>query len=108
MNTAPFAVALGAGAFGVLAILVLRAKMKEAEDHRSRASGQVATLRALVDHLTGVARARGYGRLSLETGSGPAFAPARSLYASAGFTPCPPFGDYWETPNSTCMTLVLV
>jgi putative acetyltransferase len=37
----------------------------------------------------------------------PAFAPARSLYASAGFTPCGPFGDYGLSPNSTFMTLSL-
>jgi putative acetyltransferase len=36
-----------------------------------------------------------------------AFAPARSLYASAGFTPCEPFGSYRPSPNSTFMTLLL-
>ncbi|WP_228430516.1 ATP-grasp domain-containing protein [Baekduia soli] len=36
-----------------------------------------------------------------------AFAPARAMYARAGFTPCPPFGDHGPSPNSTCMTLVL-
>ncbi len=50
--------------------------------------------RAMVDHLLGVARDRGFRRVSLETGSMPGFAPARSIYASAGFEPCGPFGDY--------------
>ena len=36
-----------------------------------------------------------------------AFAPARALYASAGFTPCPPFAAYRTTANSVCMTLCL-
>jgi putative acetyltransferase len=63
--------------------------------------------RALVDHLLEVARGRGYRRVSLETGSGPAFAAARRLYAGAGFAPCPPFADYPARPTSTCMTLVL-
>jgi putative acetyltransferase len=36
-----------------------------------------------------------------------AFAPARSLYASAGFTPCGPFGDYGPAGTSTFMTLSL-
>jgi putative acetyltransferase len=54
-----------------------------------------------------VARERGYRRLSLETGAGPAFAPARRLYASAGFEPCGPFGDYRPSPNSAYMTLAL-
>lgn len=63
--------------------------------------------RALLQHMVGEARERGYRRLSLETGSQPGFEPARSLYRSFGFTPCGPFGDYREDPNSFFMTLVL-
>ena len=63
--------------------------------------------RAMLDHLVGVARQLGCRRVSLETGSMPAFAPARSLYARAGFEPCGPFGDYRPSPNSTFMTLSL-
>jgi putative acetyltransferase len=63
--------------------------------------------RAMVHHLLGVAAARGCGRVSIETGTMAAFAPARSLYAGAGFTPCGPFGDYQPGPNNTFMTLVL-
>jgi putative acetyltransferase len=37
----------------------------------------------------------------------PAFAPARALYASAGFRPCGPFGDYQPMDTSTFMTLDL-
>ncbi len=62
---------------------------------------------AMVDHLVSVARARGYRRVSLETGSMTAFAPARSLYARAGFTPCGPFGDYLLSPTSVFMTLAV-
>lgn len=62
---------------------------------------------AMVDHLVGVARKRGFRRVSLETGSMAAFAAARSLYARAGFTPCEPFGDYRPSRNSTYMTLEL-
>lgn len=61
----------------------------------------------MLDHLLEEARARGYRRVSLETGSTSAFAPARALYRRAGFTPCAPFGNYFESPNSVCMTLVL-
>jgi len=61
----------------------------------------------MVEHLLGVARDRGFTRVSIETGSQPAFAAARSLYASAGFEPCGPFGDYRPSPNSTFMTLSL-
>lgn len=63
--------------------------------------------RAMLAHILDEARRRGYARLSLETGSQPAFEPARSLYRSAGFVPCPPFGDYAEDPNSVFLTLVL-
>jgi putative acetyltransferase len=63
--------------------------------------------RALVDHLLAVARQRGYRRVSLETGTMDAFGPARSLYQTAGFTEYGPFGTYWASPNSTCMTLSL-
>jgi putative acetyltransferase len=61
----------------------------------------------MVDHLVRVARARGISRVSIETGSQPAFAPARSLYASAGFEPCDAFGEYAPSPNSVFMTHVL-
>ena len=63
--------------------------------------------RAMVDHLLGVARHRGYRQISLETGATEAFGPARSLYRSCGFAPCGPFGDYPESPSSAFMTLVL-
>jgi putative acetyltransferase len=62
---------------------------------------------AIVKHLLALARERGYARVSLETGAGPAFAPARRLYARAGFTPCGAFGDYVTSPNSAYMTLAL-
>jgi putative acetyltransferase len=62
---------------------------------------------AMVEHLIGAARHRGFVQVSLETGTMPAFAAARSLYARAGFVPCQPFGDYRESPNSTFMTLIM-
>ena len=61
--------------------------------------------RAMLDHLLTVARERGFERVSLETGVQEAFAPARSLYAGTGFTPCEPFGDYRRSPNTTYMTM---
>lgn len=63
--------------------------------------------RALLEHLVAVARANGYRRISLETGTPAAFEPARLLYASAGFTDCPPFGPYRDSPWSICMTMLL-
>jgi putative acetyltransferase len=58
----------------------------------------------LLEHILEVARDRGYARLSLETGSGPAFEPARALYAKFGFRPSGPFGAYRDDPFSRFMT----
>ena len=63
--------------------------------------------RALVGHVLEVARARGYRRVSLETGNFEAFAPARALYERCGFTPCDPYGPYVGSPTSACMTIVI-
>ena len=62
---------------------------------------------ALLEHMLNVARQRVYLRLSLETGSMEAFAPARALYARFGFELCEPFADYVHDPNSVFMTRLL-
>ncbi len=49
---------------------------------------------ALLDHIIAEAGRRGLSRLSLETGSGPAFEPALRLYRKRGFADGPPFADY--------------
>lgn len=58
----------------------------------------------MLQHLIDEATVRGYARLSLETGSMAFFEPARRLYATFGFVPCAPFGDYRTDPNSVFMT----
>ncbi len=63
--------------------------------------------RAMIEHLLTVALRRGYLRVSLETGTMGAFAPARMLYRDVGFRTCEPFGDYTSNPHSTCMTIDL-
>ncbi len=62
---------------------------------------------AMLQHLIDMSRARRYARLSLETGSGPAFAAADSLYRKFGFVDCGPFGSYRDNPFSRFMTLEL-
>lgn len=62
---------------------------------------------AVLEHILAAARARGLTRLSLETGTAPAFEPAIRLYTRYGFAPCPPFGSYVEDPHSRFFTLVL-
>lgn len=70
----------------------------------ARAHLRAGVASGLVRHLLAEAERRGYERVSLETGSGAAFEPARRLYAGFGFSPCPPFGDYRADPNSAFMT----
>lgn len=76
--------------------------MHTAETARGRGIG-----RAMLAHLLGLARAQGFRRVSLETGTGAAFAPARALYSSAGFVPCGPFADYQRSEDNAFMTLEL-
>ena len=63
--------------------------------------------RAMLRHLLGTGRERGYARMSLETGTQDYFLPARTLYAAHGFVPCGPFADYAEDPYSAFFTLTL-
>jgi len=76
--------------------------MRAAPDYRGKGAG-----RAVLLHLLAEARARGYARLSLETGAEPPFVAARSLYAAHGFSECPPFDTYVPDRNSVFMTLEL-
>ena len=50
--------------------------------------------RNLLHHIEQLARAQGLRQLSLETGSGPAFDPALTLYRRNGFGNGEAFGDY--------------
>jgi putative acetyltransferase len=76
--------------------------MHTAREYRGR--GVAA---GLVAHILDVARSRSYRRVSLETGTMEAFAPARALYARFGFQECAPFAPYRVDPHSVCMTLEL-
>ena len=76
--------------------------MRTPAQQRRRGAG-----RAVLTHIVAEARARGYKRLSLETGSLEAFKPAQKLYESFGFVYCGPFGSYKLDPHSTFMSLEL-
>lgn len=94
---------LGCGALRALDSLHGEVKsMRTARAHRGRGVAW-----GLLAHIEAEARRRGYTRLSLETGSMPAFEPARQLYRRAGFAFCGPFGDYREDPNSVFMSRLL-
>ena len=98
----------GGSLLGVGALKQLDATHAEVKSMHTAAEARGrGVARAMLDHLLGLARGRGCRRVSLETGSMDAFAPARALYETAGFQRCPPFADYWDSPNSVCMTLEL-
>lgn len=63
--------------------------------------------RALLAHVVAEARARGYARLSLETGTAALHAAAVSLYRSAGFIDTGAFADYRPSPHNQFLTLHL-
>ncbi|MEU4424848.1 GNAT family N-acetyltransferase [Actinoplanes sp. NPDC024001] len=93
---------------GCGALKELDAASAEVKSMRTAAAAQrrgVAS--AVLGHLVGEARRRGYARLYLETGADGFFAPARALYEKFGFTYCEPFAGYRPDPNSVHMTLTL-
>jgi len=63
--------------------------MRTADAHLRQGAGT-----AMLEHLISIARSRGYQRLSLETGSGPDFEPALTLYRKRGFQDGEAFADY--------------
>lgn len=93
---------------GCVALKQLDPEHGELKSMRTDAAARGRGLgRLLLGHVLAEARARGYRRLSLETGTEDFFAPARALYLSAGFTETVPFADYTLDPNSVYLTIEL-
>jgi putative acetyltransferase len=93
----------GCGALKALDALHGEVKsMRTVQAFRRRGVG-----RAMLTHILAEAVSRGYTRISLETGAGEGFEPARRLYENAGFTYCGPFNGYVDDPNSVFMTRTL-
>lgn len=76
--------------------------MRAAPAMRGRGVG-----RAMLAHIIAAARARGYHRLSLETGTAALHDDAVRLYRANGFVSCGPFADYVESPHNQFFTLDL-
>ena len=76
--------------------------MRSTAAARGRGAGHAA-----LTHIIATARARGYTRLFLETGTTPAYDAALALYRRAGFVSCAPFGDYAASPHNQFFTLDL-
>ncbi len=80
-------------------------EIKSMRTHPNFLRSGVAT--ALLEHIVRVARERGMKRLSLETGSGPAFEPALSLYHRRGFVDGEAFGQYRRSDFNQFLHLTL-
>jgi putative acetyltransferase len=80
-------------------------EIKSMRTHPAFLRSGVAT--ALLEHIVSVARARGMKRLSLETGSGPVFEPALSLYRRRGFVDGEAFAQYQRSDFNQFLHLTL-
>jgi len=72
------------------------------DDYRKKGNGI-----KLINHLIEEATKLKINRISIETGAGKFFKPARKLFDSCGFKPCPPFAHYKEDVNSLYLTKLI-
>tara|TARA_B100000676_G_C17635465_1_gene608815 strand:- start:152 stop:619 length:468 start_codon:yes stop_codon:yes gene_type:complete len=61
----------------------------------------------VISHLIEKAKKLGLERISIETGSGDFFIPARKLFKKCDFKPCKPFAHYKEDVNSIYLTKLI-
>tara|TARA_B100001059_G_C17555919_1_gene437619 strand:+ start:159 stop:626 length:468 start_codon:yes stop_codon:yes gene_type:complete len=61
----------------------------------------------VIEHLIGEAKKLNIKRLSIETGAGIFFEPARKLFKRCNFRPCRPFAHYKEDKNSIYLTKII-
>ena len=74
--------------------------IRVADDFRKKGIGE-----KIINHLILEAKKLNIVKLSVETGAGNFFQPARKLFNKFGFKECPPFAHYKEDPNSCYYTL---
>jgi putative acetyltransferase len=63
--------------------------------------------RKIINHLINEAKKLNIKRLSLETGSGEFFMPARELFVKCGFKICKPFSHYKDDINSVYFSMLI-
>ena len=61
----------------------------------------------IIEHLIEEAKKLDIKRLSIETGAGEFFKPARNLFEKCDFQPCKPFAHYKEDINSIYLTRLI-
>ena len=76
--------------------------IRVADEFRKKGSGE-----RVINHLIEEAKKLKISKLSIETGSGDFFLPARKLFSKFGFKKSSPFAHYKEDPNSCYYTLNL-
>jgi len=69
--------------------------IRVADKYRKKGMGE-----KIISHLIAEAKKIGIKKLSIETGAGEFFLPARKLFMKFGFKSCKPFAHYKEDPNS--------
>ena len=72
------------------------------DDYRGKGNGI-----KIITHLIEEAKKLDIKRISIETGAGKFFEPARKLFDKCGFKPCSPFAHYKEDINSQYLTKLL-
>ena len=76
--------------------------IRVADEFRKKGIGE-----RIINHLIEEAKKLEISKLSIETGAGEFFLPARNLFSKFGFKSCPPFAHYKDDPNSCYYTLDL-
>ena len=61
----------------------------------------------VIKHLIEEAKKLKIKRISIETGAGKFFIPARKLFKKCNFEPCKPFAHYKEDANSCYMSMLI-
>ena len=61
----------------------------------------------VINHLINEAKELNIKKISLETGTGNFFTPARKLFDKCGFKVCEPFAHYKKDPDACYMSLLL-
>ena len=61
----------------------------------------------VINHLINKAKKLNIKKISLETGAGNFFIPARKLFSKCGFRICKPFAHYKEDPDACYMSLLI-
>ena len=99
----------GGELLGIGALKQLDAGQAEIKSMRTRADAlRQGVARALLEAIIAQAKEVRLNRLSLETGSGPAFEPALALYRARGFRNGDAFADYENTEFNQCLHLDLI